>query len=118
MAAESAGTGAPPAQTCAVAPEVAAADAEAIRVEVTYARPERAWRVNLTLPAGTTALQAFEASGLRLRVVELAQSEPDLGVFAHAVGPGHVLRDGDRVEVYRPLLIDPKDARRKRAAQA
>ncbi|MBE5314885.1 MAG: RnfH family protein [Xanthomonadales bacterium] len=117
MAAEPAGTSAHPTLAPAGAPLSPAPNAETIRVEVTYARPERAWRVSLTLPAGTTALQAFEASGLRVRVVELARSEPDLGVFAQAVGPGHVLRDGDRVEVYRPLLIDPKDARRKRAAQ-
>lgn len=93
------------------------AAAETLRIEVVYARPERAFRVRLELPAGSTALAAFEASGLRGRVPELAESEPDLGVFAHPVQPGHRLRDGDRVEVYRPLRIDPKDARRQRAAQ-
>lgn len=88
-----------------------------IRVEVVYASSERAWRVSLQLPEGTTALQAFEASGVRERMPESSIGVPDLGVFAHPVERERVLRDGDRVEVYRPLLIDPKDARRKRAAQ-
>lgn len=97
----------------------AAIDDEAgtIRVEVAYATSERAWRVLLRLPGGATAMQAFEASGLRERMPESSIGVPDLGVFAHPVEGERVLRDGDRVEVYRPLLIDPKDARRKRAAQ-
>lgn len=88
-----------------------------IAVEVVFARPDRAWRVRLSLPSGSTALQAFEASGLRQRIAELSLWPPDLGIFAHPVAPDRVLQDGDRVEIYRPLLIDPKDARRKRAAQ-
>ncbi len=107
--------------TATVAPvqSVAGATVEAslLSIEVVYARPDRAWRVSLRLAPGSTALQAFEASGLRERVSELAAAEPDLGVFAHPVAPDRTLRDGDRVEIYRPLLIDPKDARRKRAAQ-
>jgi putative ubiquitin-RnfH superfamily antitoxin RatB of RatAB toxin-antitoxin module len=88
-----------------------------LSIEVVYAQPDRAWRVSLRLAPGSTALQALEASGLRERVPELAAAEPDLGVFAHPVAADRTLRDGDRVEIYRPLLIDPKDARRKRAAQ-
>jgi putative ubiquitin-RnfH superfamily antitoxin RatB of RatAB toxin-antitoxin module len=89
-----------------------------IRIEVVYACPDRAWRVQLTLPPGSTVLQAFEASGLRSRIAELSDQGPDLGVFANPVAHDRMLREGDRVEVYRPLLIDPKDARRKRAAQS
>lgn len=96
---------------------VASIEPTLLAIEVVYARPERAWRASLRLAPGSTALQAFEASGLRERVAELASAEPDLGVFAHPVAPDRPLRDGDRVEIYRPLLIDPKDARRKRAAQ-
>ena len=92
--------------------------ADRIEVEVVYALPERAWRVPLRLPAGSTALDAFEASGLRQRIPELDQGEPELGVFAHPCVPERVLQAGDRVEVYRPLLIDPKDARRLRAAES
>ena len=96
---------------------VASIEPTLLAIEVVYARPERAWRASLRLAPGSTALQAFEASGLRERVAELASAEPDLGVFAHPVAPDRPLRNGDRVEIYRPLLIDPKDARRKRAAQ-
>ena len=88
-----------------------------IHVEVVYALPERVWRVQVELPSGSTALQAFEASGLRMRIPGMAERALDLGVFSHPVAADRVLRDGDRVEVYRPLLIDPKDARRRRAAQ-
>lgn len=94
-----------------------AADTDWINVEVVYAAPERAWRVSLRLPFASTALQAFEASGLRDRIAALSQIDPDLGVFSHPVPGNRVLRDGDRVEVYRPLSVDPKDARRRRAAQ-
>lgn len=103
--------------TAAAAARTEAQKPATIRVEVVYARPDRAWRVPLDLAPGATALQAYEASGLRAKIAELAEYEPDLGVFAHPVPPDRLLRDGDRVEVYRPLLIDPKDARRKRAAQ-
>nr|WP_298853559.1 RnfH family protein [uncultured Aquimonas sp.] len=104
-------------QTSEESVAVASIEPTLLAIEVVYARPERAWRVSLRLAPGSTALQAFEASGLRGRVAELASAEPDLGVFAHPVAPDRPLRDGDRVEIYRPLLIDPKDARRKRAAQ-
>lgn len=97
--------------------EVSAAELALLNIEVVYALPDRAWRVSLRLAPGSTARQAFEASGLRKRVAELAAAEPDLGVFAHPVAPDRPLRNGDRVEIYRPLLIDAKDARRKRAAQ-
>lgn len=104
-------------QTSEESMAVASIEPTLLAIEVVYARPERASRVSLRLAPGSTALQAFEASGLRGRVAELASAEPDLGIFAHPVAPDRPLRDGDRVEIYRPLLIDPKDARRKRAAQ-
>ncbi len=89
-----------------------------LRIEVVYARPDRAWRVQLSVPPGTTALGAFEASGLRTRIDELRDQTPDLGVYSNSVAHDRVLLDGDRLEVYRPLLIDPKEARRKRASQS
>lgn len=92
------------------------AQAPSIRVEVVYAQPQRAWRKSLQLAAGSTAIEAFEASGLRAQVAELESVEPDLGVFAHPCAHDRVLQDGDRLEVYRPLLIDPMEARRRRAA--
>ena len=89
-----------------------------IHVEVVYALPQRIWRIELRLPADSTAAAAVEASRLRDRIPALADVELDLGIFSHPCSGARVLRDGDRVEIYRPLLIDPKDARRLRAAQA
>lgn len=100
------------------APDPATLAPPPIHVEVVYALPQRIWRTELSLPAGSTAAIAVEASRLRERIPALADVELDLGVFSHPCSGARVLRDGDRVEIYRPLLIDPKDARRRRAAQA
>ena len=86
-----------------------------IRVDVVYALPERAWRVALRLPAGSAVKDAVRASGLRERLPELASSPLDCGIFSHPCAPDRVLEDGDRVELYRPLLCDPKEIRRQRA---
>ncbi|HRD72928.1 MAG TPA: RnfH family protein [Aquimonas sp.] len=86
-----------------------------IGVEVVYALPERAWRVALRLPAGSAVKDAVRASGLRERLPELASSPLDCGIFSHPCAPDRVLEDGDRVELYRPLLCDPKEIRRQRA---
>lgn len=88
---------------------------DTITVEVAYGLPDRQILEALELPVGTTALGAIEASGLRDAFPEV-QIEPDhIGIFSHKVTPGHVLAHGDRVEVYRALLIDPMEARRARA---
>ena len=84
-----------------------------IRVEVVVAFAERAEVSSLTLPAGTTAAQAVEACGLLRRCPEAAGGP--LGVFGKVVPGTRPLADGDRVEVYRQLAEDPKEARRRRA---
>jgi len=66
---------------------------------------------------GMTALEAVEASGLLRELVELRRDDLVLGVYGQRVVPGRLLQAGDRVEIYRPLRFDPRDARRK-AAQA
>jgi hypothetical protein len=86
-------------------------------VEVAYARPERQWVVGVRWRDGMTALEAVEASGLLRDLVELRQDDLVLGVYGQRVAPGRLLQAGDRVEIYRPLRFDPRDARRK-AAQA
>ncbi len=88
-----------------------------IRVEVVHALPHEAVRVALSLPQGSSAGDAFEASGLRQRLPEWGMDSADLGIFGHPCGPERLLRDGDRVEIYRPLQVDPMDARRRRAAK-
>jgi putative ubiquitin-RnfH superfamily antitoxin RatB of RatAB toxin-antitoxin module len=90
--------------------------AKRLQIEVVYARPGQLDAVSLRLPEGCTAGQALEASGLLARHPELdVRSEP-LGIHGRRVSAAQALTDGDRVEVYRPLEIDPKEARRARAA--
>jgi len=85
-----------------------------LRVEVIYALPHAADRVELELHDGATARDALVASGLLARHPELRSRAPALGVYGRLVRPEQALTDGDRVEVYRPLVADPKDARRLR----
>jgi putative ubiquitin-RnfH superfamily antitoxin RatB of RatAB toxin-antitoxin module len=87
-------------------------------VEVAYARPERQWVVGVRWRDGMTALEAVEASGLLHEIAELRRDDLPLGVFGRRVAPGQLLRAGDRVEIYRPLRFDPRDARRKAAQSA
>jgi putative ubiquitin-RnfH superfamily antitoxin RatB of RatAB toxin-antitoxin module len=89
--------------------------AERIAVEVAYAEAGRQWVLPVQLPAGATVMQAIEASGLLEQVPGLAIDPARLGVFSRKAAPGQVLEDGDRVEIYRPLSLDPKEARRRRA---
>lgn len=89
---------------------------EMIHVEVVYALPERAELVPLSLAEGATAGDAVQASGLleKYPEIDLARNNK-LGIFAKLVKPDTALRDRDRVEIYRPLIADPKAVRKKRA---
>jgi len=86
-------------------------------IEVAYARPDRQWLLVLEVPRGTTARDALLASGLLAECPELQIGEPVLGVWSRKVAADAVLEAGERLEVYRPLLADPKTARRQRAAR-
>ena len=88
-----------------------------IRVEVVYALPERQSLIALTVKAGTTARMAVKLSGLPVEFPQIEAGHAALGIFGRRVAPDTVLQDGDRVELYRPLRADPKDARRRRARQ-
>jgi len=85
-----------------------------IAVEVVYAG-EVVLRRALAMPSGSTVLQAVQASGLLPLLPPGAFDPQRLGIFAQRVGAQQVLRDGDRVEIYRPLQLDPMAARRRRA---
>ena len=87
-----------------------------IRVEVAYALPEQQALLAVVVPAGSTARQAIDASGIRERFPGLVIDPEGVGVFGRKVALEHVLRDGDRVEIYRPLQADPKEVRRRRAS--
>ena len=87
-----------------------------IEVKVVYATIREQEPVVLTLPDGASLLEAIEASQLLRRFPEIQLQPLVVGVFGEIIhDPAHfVLDDGDRVEIYRPLLIDPKEARRNR----
>ena len=89
------------------------ADAE-FEVEVVYALPEAQTLVCLRVCAGTTVEQALAQSGLLARYPALDLATARVGVFGKIVALDAPLHAGDRVEIYRPLLIEPKEARRRR----
>ncbi len=84
-------------------------------VEVIYCPgPGRVDRCTVELAAGATLGQALQASGLLERHPDIDRTRPELGVWGRRRAAGDVVREGDRVEVYRPLAMDPKQARRQR----
>lgn len=88
-----------------------------LRVDVAYAKPDTQIVIELKVPSGTTVTQAIRRSGLLECFPEIDLEKHGVGVFGELVGPDDPLRDGDRVEIYRPLLADPKVTRRARAAK-
>ena len=96
------------------------AESGEIAIEVAYALPERQRILALKVPAGTKMLDAAERSGIARLFEGLDLARAKMGIFGKAVADPrtHVLVDGDRVEIYRPLTADPKEARKARARQA
>ena len=88
-----------------------------MKIEVVYALPGHQELVTLDLPEGATAQQAIEASGLLAKCPEIDLACNKVGVFAKLVRLDTPLRDRDRVEIYRPLIADPKEVRKRRAAE-
>ncbi|MBB3046834.1 hypothetical protein FHR99_001070 [Litorivivens lipolytica] len=90
-----------------------------IHVEVVYATPKKQQIVELELPAGTSVREAALKSGLDAQFDGLDLAKADLGIFGKAVpkADSTELKDGDRVEIYRPLIADPKEVRKQRAAK-
>ena len=88
-----------------------------IAVEVVYALPDTQMLIGLKVAPGTTARQAIEQSGILRRFPQIDPACRKIGIFGKAARPDVVLKEGDRVEIYRPLIADPKDARRRRAKQ-
>lgn len=88
-----------------------------MRVEVAYATPERQEIVPVEVEEGATVLDAVRLSNIEALFPGLEPEQVDMGVFGKVVKTpaDHKLRDGDRVELYRPLKIDPKQARMNRA---
>ena len=91
---------------------------DVINVEVAYALPHRHEIVKLVLPQGTTAGEAVRASGLLEKYPEIdLEGANKIGIYAKLTKPDTELRDRDRVEIYRPLIADPKAVRKKRAEE-
>lgn len=90
-------------------------DEETIHVQVAYATPERQWLIDLDVPVGSSAHDAIRLSGILDEVPHLDATS--IGVFGESVSHAHRLQAGDRLEIYRPLIADPKDARRKMASR-
>lgn len=86
-----------------------------IRIEVAYAAPRRQVIVQLDMPEGCTVEEAIEASGLRAQFPDI-ERHPVAGIFSRKVELDETLKPGDRVEIYRPLIADPKEARREKAS--
>jgi putative ubiquitin-RnfH superfamily antitoxin RatB of RatAB toxin-antitoxin module len=86
-----------------------------IRVEVVYALRDAQAVVAVELESGASAADALAASGLRDTIPGGLPKELDVGIWGVRVAPGTELHDGDRVEISRPLVADPKQARRRRA---
>ena len=91
--------------------------AELIDVEVAYARSDAQTILKLRVPQGTTLEQAVRESGILERFPDIDLANNQLGVFGKLNKPNAELRNGDRVEIYRPLIADPKEVRKQRAAE-
>ena len=87
---------------------------ERLKVEVVFATPVEQVRVELEIEPGTTVGQAIAQSGIESRCPGLRASAAPVGIFGKRARCETLLRDGDRVEIYRPLVADPKVMRRQR----
>lgn len=88
---------------------------QGIRVEVVLAMPGRQELVSLDVTNGTTLAEAIALSGLPEMFEGFELDLANVGIFGHKASPDQVLLEGDRVEIYRPLIADPKEVRRQRA---
>lgn len=88
-----------------------------MKVEVVYALPESQMLVPLDVVEGTTAEQAIRLSGILTDYPEIDLNDCKIGIFSKLCELNTELRELDRVEIYRPLLVDPKEVRRKKAEQ-
>ena len=89
--------------------------AERVRVQVCYALPDAVSLLTVDLDEGQTLEQAIHASGVLARHPDIDLSALKIGVFSKLRQLSDLARSGDRIEIYRPLIADPKDSRRRRA---
>lgn len=85
-----------------------------LEVEVVYALPDQQFSETLMLPSGSRLRDAIDRSSLARQFPETDFSTFDCGIWGERKAPDQLLGDGDRVEIYRPLTVDPREARRQR----
>ncbi|MCO6428759.1 RnfH family protein [Nitrosomonas communis] len=90
---------------------------EHIEVEVAYALPHHQFLKQFCVPVGTTIEQAITLSGVHTLFAEIDLATQKIGIFSKLAKLETILQNGDRIEIYRPLLLDPKEKRRKRLAE-
>ena len=90
---------------------------ETLRIEIAYALPHEQILKSLRVAPGSTAEQAIRQSGILEKHPEIDLAKYKIGIFGKLAKPDTALRDKDRVEIYRPLIADPKEVRKKRAEE-
>jgi putative ubiquitin-RnfH superfamily antitoxin RatB of RatAB toxin-antitoxin module len=88
-----------------------------VNIEVVYALPNEQILIRKSVPAGTTVAEAIQASGILGKHPEIDLATNKIGIFGKLTKADTVLRGKDRIEIYRPLIADPKEVRRKRAEE-
>ena len=88
-----------------------------INIEVVYALPDEQILLRRSVPAGTTVAEAIQASGILDKHPGIDLASNKLGIFGKLTKADAVVREKDRIEIYRPLIADPKEVRRKRAEE-
>ena len=88
-----------------------------ILVEIAYALPEEQVIISIKVPTIFNVQQAIEKSGIQKKFPCIDLSKNKVGIFGKKTTLNHLLKDRDRIEIYRPLILDPKEMRRKRAAK-
>jgi putative ubiquitin-RnfH superfamily antitoxin RatB of RatAB toxin-antitoxin module len=86
-------------------------------IEVAYATPEKQLILECEVDSGTAVRDVVRVSGIEQHFPDIDLENCDLGVFGKSVADDFELSDGDRIEIYRPLIADPKEVRRQRAAK-
>ena len=89
---------------------------EWVSVQLVYAQPDQVWSVKLTLQVGTTVAQALQASGFYQQFPQIQPESLRVGIFGRECSVQQGVNAEDRIEIYRPLVFDPMESRRRRAA--
>ncbi|HHR5902674.1 TPA: RnfH family protein [Providencia alcalifaciens] len=89
-----------------------------INIEVTYALPEKQFLLSVKVAEGTTIEDAIIASGILALHSDIDLKKNKVGIYSRPAKLGDVVQEGDRIEIYRPLIADPKELRRKRAEKS